>query len=104
MRFGYHLDQITAVAEARVDVEKILNAIPVIGLFVAALLEYRAEPHGRDAEIFQITDLGVDAAERAALPAVRARFGPSIPAPRLAVRQRRTRGGAIIVIQQGPGR
>ncbi len=57
MRRLDHLAQIFAVAEMRVHVEKILNAVAVIGFLMSDLLENRADPNRGHAEAFQITHL-----------------------------------------------
>ena len=75
MGSGDQLAQVFAAAETRLDVEKILRRVAVIGFGVARLLEYRTDPQRGHAEAFQIADLGGCARERAANKAC-ARFAP----------------------------
>ena len=49
MRVGDQFDQIAPVAEMRIDVEEVLNAVSVIGVEVAALLENRPDLDRRHA-------------------------------------------------------
>jgi hypothetical protein len=77
----HQIDQITAVAETGVYLQEILNAIAVISIEMAALLKDRAEPDRGHAEPFQIAQFGLDAPERATLPALPARLRPAVPAP-----------------------
>src|SRR6516164_8033705 len=102
VRVGDQFDQVAPVAETRVDVEEVLNAVSVISVEMAALLEDRPEPDRRHAEIFQIAELGTNPAQRPALPPLRARLRPSIPSPRLAVRQGGSGGGQFATVEQRP--
>jgi hypothetical protein len=44
MRGSDQVDQIASVAQTRIDVQKILNTVAVVGIQVAALLEDWAQP------------------------------------------------------------
>ena len=85
MRVGDQFDQIAPVAEMRIDVEEVLNAVSMIGVEMAALLEDRPDPDRRYAEIFQVAEFGPNPSQRPALPPLGARLRPLIPSPRLAV-------------------
>src|SRR5687768_17333978 len=84
MRVSDKFDQIAPVAEMRIDVEEVLNAVSVIGVEMAALLKDRPNPDRRHAEIFQVTEFGTNPAQRPALPPLGARLRPAIPSPGLA--------------------
>jgi hypothetical protein len=81
MRRRDQLDQIGARAEARVDLEEVLDAVAVIAVEMRALLEHRAEPEGAHAETLQVGQAGADAGERAALEPLLPRARPRVPAP-----------------------
>lgn len=65
------IDQLFPCAEVRIDIEEVLNAVSMKGVEVSTLLEDRTQPDGRDAELFEIVELRLDALECAALPAER---------------------------------
>jgi hypothetical protein len=60
MRQVDEIDQVLARAETRIDIEKILDPITMIGVEVPALPEYRAQPQCRDPEIGEIVQLARD--------------------------------------------
>ncbi len=95
-------DDVAPRAESRVDVEEMLDAVAVEGVEVAALLEHRAEPDRRDAELLQVVELGLHALDRAALPAVRSGLRPAVPAPALTVMPVRPCRGAVAPVEQRP--
>ena len=97
---GYQLDERPAVAKTGIDLQEILNAIAVIGVEMAALLENGTDPERRNAQITKVAELGLDAAERATLPALRARLRPTVPSPRFAIRQVWPRGVQVLPVQQ----
>src|SRR5262249_18694404 len=99
---GDQFDQVAPVAEMRVDVEEVLNAVSVIGVEMAALLEDRPYPDRRHAEIFQVAEFGTNPAQRPALPALSARSRPEVPSPRLAVGQSGSGGCQIATVEQRP--
>jgi hypothetical protein len=99
VRLGDERDEIAARADTRIDLEKILDAVAVEGVEVAALLEDGAQPDRRDAEIPQIAELRAHAGKRPALPPVFSRAGPALPAPRGAV-DVRTRSRQIRAVEQ----
>src|SRR5512145_1829136 len=102
VRVSGQFDQIAPVAEMWIDVEEVLNAVSVIGVEMAALLEDRPDPDRRHAEIFQVAEFGTNPAQRPALPPLGARLRPAIPSPGLAARRSRAGGGQIATVEQGP--
>jgi hypothetical protein len=88
--------QVVPVAEARIDVEKVLDRVAVVAVLVSALLEDGAQPQRRRAERLEIVELGDDAAQGAPLKAGAARFGPGSPVPYAGAR-----GGEGTSIEQG---
>src|SRR5690606_14326778 len=87
-------------AEAGIDVEEVLDAVAVEGIEVATLLEDRAQPDRRHAQLAQIVELRSYARDRAALPAMSAGFSPQIPAPVRAIDRLRARRRAIAPIEE----
>ena len=59
--------QVLAGAEARVDVEEVLDGVPVVGLEVRALAPHRPDPQGGRAEFLEVGQLAGDARDGAAL-------------------------------------
>jgi len=92
-------DEIAPCPEARIDIQKMLDAIAVKRVQMTALLEHGAEPDRCYSELLQIRQLGLDAFERAALPPARPGFRPSIPAPALSVAPVGPRCRAVASIQ-----
>ena len=60
--------QILAGAKTGVHVEKVLDAVAVIGIQLAALLPDRTDPQGGDTQVRQIVQLPNNAANSPALP------------------------------------
>src|SRR5262245_60452415 len=102
MRVGDQFDQIAPVAEMRIDVQEVLNAVSVISVEMAALLEDRPDPDRRHAEIFQVAEFGTNPAQRPSLPTLGARLRPVIPSPGLAAGRSGAGGGQIATVDQGP--
>ncbi len=50
----YQIDQVLTGSKARIDFEKVLNPIAVVGVEPAPLLEDRAEPDGGRAHVLQV--------------------------------------------------
>lgn len=71
-------DQIVARAEARIDVEEVLDAVAVVRLLRRHLLEDRADPDGRDPETLEIADFRLEPAQRPAHEPT-ARLHPVVP-------------------------
>jgi len=66
--FAHELLQVFAGAEARIDFEKVLNAVAVIAVgFFRAVFKNRAEPDRVGAEGFDVVQTARDALEIAAL-------------------------------------
>src|SRR5262245_46155223 len=101
VRGGDQLDQIAPVAEMRINVEEVLNAVSVIRIEVSALLKDRPDPDSRYAEPLQIIKFRTNPAQRPTLPPLGARFRPAIPLPRLAVRQSGASGGQVASVEHG---
>jgi len=80
-------DQVGARAEAGIDVEKILDAVSVVAVFVTALPEDRAEPDRGDAQFLKVGEFGNGPGDCAALVAPAAGLRPPVPAPRRTVGQ-----------------
>lgn len=95
--------QVAPAAEVGVDVQGVLDAIPVIAVQVAALLEHGAQPQRRHAEPFEVRQLGGNPLQCPALPALRARPRPAVPAPRLPVRPLWSGVGQALTVQQAVG-
>ena len=71
MRCLHQIDEILARTEVGIDIQKVLDAVAMIGVGVRAhLLERRADPDGGDAQALQIADLARKACQRAAQPFV----------------------------------
>jgi len=72
MRSFNQIDEVGTRAETLIDVEEVLDAIAMISVEVATLLEYRAQPERGHPETCEVIQLTTEAAKRAALPAVAA--------------------------------
>ena len=81
MRLADELHEIVARPEPRIDLEEVLDAVAVVGVEMAALLEHGAEPDGGRAEVAQVVELRGDAGDGAALPAAAPGPRPAVPAP-----------------------
>ncbi len=81
MRGLHDRHEIGPCAKAWIDVEKILDAIPVVGLLRGHLLEDGADPDGGNPEAFEVADFRLEAAERAAGEPV-AGIHPALPIDR----------------------
>ena len=58
---SHEVDEILARAEARIDLEEVLDAVAVEGVEPRPLLEDRADPERRDAEALQVVEPAADA-------------------------------------------
>src|SRR3954453_15100669 len=83
MRLADELHEIVARPEPRIDLEEVLDAVAVVGVEMAPLLEHGAEPDGGRAEVAQVVELRGDAGDGAALPAAAPGPRPPVPAPSL---------------------
>jgi hypothetical protein len=63
------INKVLTAAESRIDIQEILDSVPVVGIQMSALFEDGAEPYRRYAKPFQIAELRLHAFNRAALPA-----------------------------------
>ena len=103
MRGVHQLDEIAARAEPRIDIQEMLDAVAVKSVQMPALLEYRAEPDRRDAQVVEVVEFGLHSLDRAALPAKRSGLRPAVPAPALPASDVGTRGGAVVTVELWPG-
>ena len=85
MCLGDELDQVLAGAESRIDVEEVLNAVPVVGVQMPALPKDWTQPHGRHAQALEIVELAGDTRQSSALVAIASGRRPAVPAPGLSV-------------------
>src|SRR4051794_4373327 len=84
VRLGDKPDEILARAKMRIDFEEVLHAVAVKCVEMPALLEDRAEPDCRNAQIAQVSKFAAHTVDSAALPMILGRLGPKMPAPWLA--------------------
>ena len=75
------LHQVIATAEARIDLEEVLDTVAVVGVQVAALPEDRAQPDSGDAQSLEIVQLAGNPGQCPALIAVTSRRRPGVPTP-----------------------
>src|SRR5580692_8314644 len=85
------VDQVLLRAEARVDIQIILDAIAVKTVWIRDILEDRAEPDRRAAEIEDVVEVVLHSAKRAAAKRV---FRAAAPRPRS---RRGWRARAVVV-------
>ena len=101
MRGSHQVRQIFSRPQVGVYVQEVLNAVAVIGIKIASLLEHRSDPQGCDAELLEVVQLGLDAPERAALPSVCAGLCPTVPTPRLGIGRHGPRFPESVAVEQG---
>jgi hypothetical protein len=82
------------------QVEKVLDAVAMVGVEMTPLLEHWVEPDGGHPQLFQVRQLGHDAGDGATLPTLSAGLGPAVPPPRLFRALRRPGGCQVRPIQE----
>src|SRR5829696_6642014 len=100
MRLADELHEIVARPEPRIDLEEVLDAIAVVGVEMAALLEHGAEPDRGRAEVAQVVKLRGDAGDGAALPAAAPGPHPAVPAPARSGGSGRPGRRAVVAVEQ----